>query len=386
MPNVETGNLARLAFIQEAVFGTTPASPVGQILRHTGFNLDADRKYIDNPELRLDGLVAAGVGGALRGKGSIPGRLSYGTYDMLLAAALGNFDWTANVIKIAPVVVSSAATIAIDSSAKTWTRADGGSFIADGFVVGDRIDVSGAVNAGNNSTFVLTAVSALVLTASAATLVTESASATVEIVRNNRPSFSMEKSHLVNGMNFPFTGVVVDGLELSGKVNDSISVKFDVLSKAVGNESTTSIFTSFTPINTANLITSWNGSIKKDTVTIANVTDWSIKLARNSDIGEVCGSSALYDIRPKATKVTGSLQLYFDNYALYTAMRNDADVAFQINLGPGGTTSYTIDITKARIKKWTAEPKDGLMVASVEFESFAPNSGTNTSLMITRLP
>lgn len=145
-------------------------------------------------------------------------------------------------------------------------------------------------------------------------------------------------------------------------------------------------FGTITAANTNPLITSWDGTVKKGGTTLANVVGWTLKATRNVDTAEVVGSSALYDIQPKAAKITGTMELYFDSYALYTDMRAENDVVFQLNLGPGGTKSYTVDLTLCRIKSWKSEPKEGLMTAMVEFESFAPTSGTNTSLMITRLP
>ncbi len=383
---VETGNLSRLAYIQEATFGTTPATPTGQIVRQTGFELTADRNYIDNTELRVDAMVPTGRGGALRGKGSISGKLSYGTYDPFFAAAMGMYDFNTNVIKINKVAVSTAATIAIAASpTNTFTRADGGSFVTDGFVVGDWIVVSGST--ADDGVYLLSNVAALILTASTATgLTLQSASASIKIARSTRPSFTMEKQHLINGFYFPFLGCVVEGFSISGKVNQAVEVKFDLVTKSVGTESGTSLFTTTTAGNTNPLVTAWEGTVKKDTVALANVVGWDIKVSRNLDVAEVVGSSVIYDIQPKATKVTGTMELYFASYDLYTAMRSETDVALQLNLGPGGTKSYTVDLTLVRIKKWTAVPKDGLMTATVEFESFVPASGTNTSFMFTRLP
>lgn len=385
----EVGNLSRLAFIQEVAFGTTPATPAGQTVRKTGFSLNADRNYIDNPELRTDGMTATGRGGALRGKGSINGKLSYGTYDAFLAASLGNFDWFSNVIKIKPILADTGATVQMTAATRTLTR-PAGSFTADGFVVGDYVTLSGFTNAGNNGVCQLATVGTTTMTFNASptslTPVDEAANANVSITLNTRPSFTMEKAHMVNGIYFPFTGCVIDGFEMSGKVNEAIDIKFDLVTKAVGNEAVSSVFTSITAVNTNPLITAWDGTIKRNTVTLANVVGWTLKATRNLDQADVVGSSVLYDIQPKAAKITGTMELHFDSMALYTDMRAENDVVFQLNLGPGGTKSYTIDLTLCRIKTWKSEPKEGLMTAMVEFESFAPISGTNTALMLTRLP
>ncbi len=73
--------------------------------------------------------------------------------------------------------VSSTGSVAVDSVAKTFTRATG-SFIADGLLVGMQVTTSGFTNAGNNGVFTVSAVTATVLTCSAATtLVTEASAA-----------------------------------------------------------------------------------------------------------------------------------------------------------------------------------------------------------------
>lgn len=96
---VETGNQIQVAYIAEATFGTTPATPVGQAVRFTGFSLSADRSYLKNPELRTDRQNAVGRGGVLVGKGDLSGVLSGGTYDAFFEAALMG-TWTTNVLKV----------------------------------------------------------------------------------------------------------------------------------------------------------------------------------------------------------------------------------------------------------------------------------------------
>lgn len=388
MPTTETGNLSRLVYVPETLFGTTPATPTGQVLRQKGFTQDAERKYIDNTELRTDSMVPAGRGGALRGKGSVDGWLSYGTYDDLLAAALGNFIWSANVIKVKPIVTDTAATLQITAATKTITR-PAGSFITDGFIVGDYVNLTGFTNAGNIGMATLATVAALTMTWNAAptTLVAvdEGANPAGACIVNIRPSFTFERQHLANGLYFPAIGGVINGFEMSGKTNAAVEVKFDYIVKQAANETGTSVFTALTAVNTNPLITAWDGSVKNGGVTMANIVGWNVKASRELDIAEVVASSVLYDIQPRATHVTGSIELYFSDYAMYTAMRAETDLDIVIALGPGGTKSYTMELTACRVKTWKSVPKEGLMTATVEIESYAP-TGSNTSCMITRLP
>lgn len=385
MALVETGNLSQLTYGAESVFGTQ-SSAAGAILPVTSISLSPEvSNYIDDPTFRRDNMRGAGRRGALRGKGSFGGKMRYGAFDEFLAASLGLFSWSSNVAKVKDIDVSSSASVTVSSSGKTFTRA-AGSWLTDGFAVGDAVQWAGFTNAANNSATTITTLTATVMTCSGATLVDESSVTTARCATCIRPSFTFERGHLANGIFLPFLGGVIDGFTISGKVNDAIDISFDVLTKSVGTRTTTSAFASPAAANTNPLLTSWDGSLKRNGTALASVVGWTIKNARNSDTAEVVGTSALYDIQPKAAQITGSLELYFDGVQSLDDFVNETDLALQLNLGPGVSKSYTLDLTKCRYKNWKGDPKDGLSTVSVDFESFAPDSGTNTSLMITRIP
>jgi hypothetical protein len=60
---------------------------------------------------------------------------------------------------IITVPTTSGVSTTISASAKTIVRADAGSFLLDGFAVGQNITTLGYTNAGNNGTFVISAIS-----------------------------------------------------------------------------------------------------------------------------------------------------------------------------------------------------------------------------------
>ena len=381
--SVETGNQTQAAFIQEAAFGVTPANPTGQILRFTGFSLAAERSQLNNPELRTDRQKAPGRGGVTVGKGDLSGVLSFGTYDAFLAAALGNYGWTSNVVKIKAPVSSGAQSIAIAATGKTFTRA-AGSFIADGFQVGDVIQTSGFTTGANNGTFVVSAVAALVLTCSTATGLVDEASAAGRVISTSvRPSFTMERGHKINGMYFPFKGTVVSGFEISGKADANVECKFNLMSAICAQEASSTLFTTLTAANTNEVLTTWNGAVKKGGTAIGTVVGWSVKGDPGIAEAKVCGSRDLYDLTPGTVAVTGSIEVYFDSMALYTDFRAEAAVTFSIVIGNGTTQTYTLDIANARITKFGApSTSDGLVSVTVEYEGYT--DATNTALKITR--
>lgn len=154
-----TGSRREMARIREAVPGTLPPTPAFKILRNTGGKgVSLKRDKLDNAEYRSDrGIVAVRLGNNKVGA-EAPFNLIYGEYDDLLASSLFS-SWThkSGVTALTPQTLSITATL------NTFTRASG-SFVTDGFRVGDQIQVSGFATAANNRIWTITAVTALALT------------------------------------------------------------------------------------------------------------------------------------------------------------------------------------------------------------------------------
>jgi hypothetical protein len=90
------------------------------------------------------------------------------------AELIAEYGQPATLRRVVNLAADAAMTIAVDATGKTFTR-NPGSWVTDGFKVGDSITFANFANAGNNAAFVVSTVSALVLTCSTATgLVDES--------------------------------------------------------------------------------------------------------------------------------------------------------------------------------------------------------------------
>ena len=87
----------RLAYIPEATFGTTPTSPVFQILRYTGEQLRYQKNSIISDEIREDRNIADLIQVGRMVNGTFDFELSYGTFDDLLEGVFFN-DWAADVL------------------------------------------------------------------------------------------------------------------------------------------------------------------------------------------------------------------------------------------------------------------------------------------------
>lgn len=95
MTATASSNLARLRVIEEEEFGVTPMTGSSQDLRFTGESLNFSLQTEESQEIRADRLTADLIQVGAEASGDIQFELSYGTFDKLMAAALGS-DWVTN--------------------------------------------------------------------------------------------------------------------------------------------------------------------------------------------------------------------------------------------------------------------------------------------------
>lgn len=177
-------NRVSLRAVRETTFGTTPSNPAFFEIASTGQpNLGFAPSTIVSNLLRDDRQVSdlILVGGEAGGEAN--SELAFGLHDELLESAFFS-SWQTRYEKrndkgatkiTAVTAATDDYTVAIGATTGAITvdffgtttdavvRA-AGSFITDGFKVGDFVIVSGALDAGNNATFYVTAVSALSMT------------------------------------------------------------------------------------------------------------------------------------------------------------------------------------------------------------------------------
>jgi hypothetical protein len=148
-----------LSKVREVNFGLTPAVPVMKEVRALkNYDFGVDPGTIDSAEKKPDRMTRKSRPGNKKGQFTLPFQLSYGDFDDLFEEVLGG-TW-------APLAtVTTAITVA--AAGKTFSRA-AGSFLTDGYVVGQQIITSGFTTPGNNGSFIISAVTALVVTCSTA--------------------------------------------------------------------------------------------------------------------------------------------------------------------------------------------------------------------------
>lgn len=216
----------RVAYIKEATYNITPSGDM-TLMRFNSETFNGKPTTKESGEVRSDAQPSGQRIVGLESGGGINAELApcVAHQDFIAAAMRGTWGGT-----LTTGVVSQA----INDTTKKITRA-AGSYVTDGFSVGDLVKLSGFANADNNTLVQLTAVAALELTyAGSAALVTETASATAVVTvpdyidwGTTETSFTITKDFLdLTDKSLTYTGQRVGAMSLDAKYGDIAMVSF----------------------------------------------------------------------------------------------------------------------------------------------------------------
>ncbi|MEI6207295.1 MAG: phage tail tube protein [Desulfuromonadales bacterium] len=373
------GANSSLAYTAEASFGVLPASPSMKTIRAlSGSKFELKRSAFTSKEMNTYRQTMGLTYGNRDGSGSIPFELSYGSFDDFLEAAMGG-TWTTNVLKVGSVkrsfafeqswpdinlsefnigtvitgmslsvkpntavtgsfdfvfkdqlctqmIADGVQTVAFDSVGKTLTRS-AGSYITDGFAIGDVIIIKGASNTANNITTTISGLSATVLTASTATFVTDTAK----------------------------TGVS--------------------LAKTIGTPSAP---------NSNPVFDSFTGVLTEGGATLAIVTGIDFKLDQSASVSNVLFDATAQQVSLLTVNITGSIVLRFvSNKLKYKFLNGTAtDISFTL-----GATSkmYQFDMSNVKYTSSSTDSGENELTQTMAFQALYDPTDAS-SLMITRTP
>jgi hypothetical protein len=98
MSIIAQGSRSQVAFVQETVWGTTPATPTLIALPYTDFNINMTRTDYKDASIRPDRMERYSLAGTHSVTGTIAGNLSHSNFDPLFESAC-NSSFATNILK-----------------------------------------------------------------------------------------------------------------------------------------------------------------------------------------------------------------------------------------------------------------------------------------------
>lgn len=363
-----SGVFKQLAYKAETTYGTDPGATGAQSLRRVQSTLDLTKDTYQSNEIRTDLQVADFRHGVRRVSGKISGELSTQTYADFFAAILKR-DFTSGV-NISGVSL----TIAGAGPSYTVTRAVG-SYLADGFKVGDIVRLSvGTLNAANINRNLLvvslTALALTVVTLNGSALVAEGpiTGCTVSVPGKKTfvpqsghtdKSFAFEHYYSDLGQSELFTGCKVGKLSLALPPTGMSTIDMDVTGQNV-TTSASRYYTSPTAQTTTGILAAVNGVCRIAGQPVANLTGLSFDVNAYFKGDPVVGSNVVPTQFPGRVTISGQATAYFDSVSLRDAFLNESEIDLIAALtADNSAASAAMSFALPRIKLGGSTKSDG---------------------------
>lgn len=365
----------------------------GQVLRRVSSTVGLTKDAYSSNEILPSMQVRDFRHGTRRVQGQITGELSPYTYSDLLAIALRR-DLTAGSS-------STMTNIAASSASPNFVRVSG-SFLTDGFKLGDIIKTtgwSGAGTANNNVYWRVISVSALQMdvfningTGSTVATMASSDSVTMAVVGKKTfipqsgqtdASFTLEHWFSDLSQSELFTGCKPAQIDIGMPAQGMSTFGMNVLGYDMSTANA-AVFGTASAATTTNIAAAVNGVLRLAGSDQVVVTGIQFSLNNNMQAPSVVGRNTVPAIFRGRAIVQGSLTAYFDSVALRNAFINETEVSLSVNLvTTSAVNAPTISFTMPRIKLNSAtkdDPEIGIsqQIAFQALENVSGGAGTSS--------
>ena len=356
---------------KETNWGEAPTVTAGKTARRVSADINLVKNTFESNEIRTDYQIADMRHGSRRVEGTLEGELSCGTYEDVFAAIL-------RAAFAGGATTGAVATIAADDDG-TFTRSVG-SFVSDGFKVGDYITVSGFTEAANNGNFLISGVSATVLTVTATTLVDEVEGDTVTIAvagqkcmvpstGHTNDSFTIEQLYEMGATDVSelAVGCKFSTCSINITPGGMTTLSFGVLGKDMDSD-TSAYFSSPAAQTTTGVMAGPQGYLLVGGSAIAVVTGATIEIDGGMEVGEVIGSQVTPDVFVGPVRVSGQLTAYFLNNTLWTAFKDESELSLVILQTDAAGNAFVIKLPRIKLGGASKDdPPTGGTVQTIPF-------------------
>lgn len=379
-----SGVFKQVAYKKESTFGTLAGASGAQSLRRTSCDLSLNKDTYGSNEIRSDLQKNDFRHGVRRGAGKLSADLSPKT----MADFFGSF---CKKLFAAGVSAASVSLTIAGAGPYTVTRA-AGSYLTDGFKVGDVIRLSvGGLNANNISKNLLitglTATVATVVTLNGSVMTAEGpiAGCTVAVVGKKTwiptSGFVEESYTLEQFYDTPaseaFTGVKINGFGVNLSATGIASVDFDLLAKDM-TAGASQYFTSPTAATTTGSLAAVNGLMRAGGNSVAILTGLTINGAANYSGDPVVGSNTIPQFYPGMVEVSGQATAYFDSTTLRDVFLNETEIDLMGVFTSDNTAAadfVAFVMPRVKLLSHSKSDGDGAVMVTMQFQALLNSAG-----------
>jgi hypothetical protein len=336
---IATGIAKNLVYKKQTALNVIATASGAQRLRRVTSDIDLKKATYKSGEIRTDMQRADFRHGIRSVDGSIKGELSPGTYADFLGSLLRQL-WQTPSTTGAIITVTAAVTT---GASGTFTRS-AGSYLTDGFKIGDVIRWTGWATTGvanNNHNFLITALTATVMTGTMLDGVAIGAKAAgdsvtgavvgkknwVPLTGQVREYYTIEHSYSDIAQSEVFTDCVITKASLGMPATGMNTADFPIMGLNM-NTGTTAYFTSPTAATGSGVTAAANGALYVAGVAVGLITALDLSIDGNYSVpGGVVGSNVDPDVFQGSIDVTGNATVFFQDGVFRDYFLNETEVS-----------------------------------------------------------
>lgn len=375
------GIRADISYVKEVTRGTTPGTPTMKRLRAIERNINPRKNILETAEVRPDRMKADQRHGFNFVEGTVGFELAPVDFEDMLEVAMAS-AWAAPD--------TGAMTLDVGSTT-TFTRSTG-SFLDDGFTIGQSVTSSGFVTGGNNGTFTVSDVTDTVLTISAASLTVESGDGDERILGDNNDvvkigttleTFTFERRFNDILQYQTLLGCTINNMEVAFSPENPVRGSFTYLGMSNGGMSGTSLGSPTEPTN-ANVFDAFTGRILVDGTSVGIITNFNLTLANNRTNVPVLMSKFTPDLFEGEAIVGGGISALLEDATFMNYFDNETEVEILIEaLGLDGSSRLAFRFPRSKINRGDINPPTTgpIMIESDWAGLYDTGAGTSMMLM-----
>ncbi len=356
---IAIGTAKVVAAAKESTFGVAPAAGTGKIIRRVSSNLELSKATYKSNENRPDRQRADFRHGVRSVAGTVAAELAPGAQTDFFASILRQ-GWQTAATSGAQTTITASAT------APHFVRS-AGSFITDGFKVGDVVRWSGwaaPATANNANNFMITALTATQMTVVAlnsSAVVARAAGDSVTCTVAGKKTWIPSSGHTLDSYTIEhffsdisqselFTGCRVSQLDVKLPANGIATADIQFMGKDVTTAQAQYFSSPATP-TTGSAVVGANGDVLVSGVPVATITGLNITINTNASKGECVGATTTPDIFLGPIDVTGQATMYFQDNTVRDMFLNEteASICFALTSNNNPNSDF-VAFTLPRVK------------------------------------
>ena len=356
---IAQGVSKQLRYKKEVSWGVAPGVGSAQQLRRVTSSIDLQKQTYASEEIRTDQQDAEFRHGVRSVAGTLNGELSVGTYNDFYAAVLRQGWQTA-------ATTGALTNVTAATASPQFVRA-AGSFLTDGFKVGDVIRWTGwtVATENNDRNFLITALTATDMTgafldgtAVGAKAAGDSVTATlvgkktfVPTTGHTDDSFAFEHWYSDVAQSELFLGCKIQNMAFSLPPTGIATVSMEVMGKDI-QTATAQYYTSPTAVTTGGTLAAVNGAMYIGGTKVALLTGLDFTINSNLTAEPVVGSNSYPSIFQGRVQVDGNATVFFEDATYRDVFINETETSIigvftENNTPTSGFTSFVFPRVKS---------------------------------------